>query len=149
MRPGIYKKTKNKQGVIFILLLEVESTLTCFLMALIIVGATVIVFAKITKYNDWKEIASGNVAASLALGGKILGVSNIIHFAIITNNSPVYTIIWGLIGAALLIFIYLLFEWLTPKLNINKEIAAGNVAVGLLSAVFSVAASFIVGASIS
>ncbi|MFZ5596011.1 MAG: DUF350 domain-containing protein [Bacillota bacterium] len=118
-------------------------------MALIIVGATVIVFAKITKYNDWKEIASGNVAASLALGGKILGVSNIIHFAIITNNSPVYTIIWGLIGAALLIFIYLLFEWLTPKLNINKEIAAGNVAVGLLSAVFSVAASFIVGASIS
>lgn len=135
--------------MINILLLEVESTLTCFLVSLIIIVATIFVFIRVTKYDDWKEIAGGNVAAALALGGKIFGVANIIRFAIMSNTSPVHTILWGVIGAVLLILVYLLFEWLTPRLNVNSEIAAGNVAVGLLSLVFSVAASFVIGASIS
>lgn len=135
--------------MINILLLELESTITCFLVALIIIAATIFAFVRVTKYNDWKEIAEGNAAAALALGGKIFGVANIIHFSIISNSSPVYTIFWGVIGAVLLIIVYLLFEWLTPKLNVNSEIAAGNVAVGLISLAFSVAASFVIGASIS
>jgi len=129
--------------------LQVESAVTCFLIAAAIIMATIFVFIRVTRYNDWKEIAGGNVAAALALGGKIFGVANIIHFAIITNTSPVHTILWGVIGAVLLIMVYLMFEWLTPRLNVNSEIASGNVAVGLISMIFSVAASFVIGGSIS
>lgn len=131
------------------MLIQVESTLTCFLVSLLIILATVFVFTRVTRYDDWKEIAGGNAAAALALGGKIFGVANIIRFSVLSNTSVTHTIFWGALGAALLIIIYLLYEWLTPRLDVNREIASGNVAVGTISAVFSVAASFVIGASIS
>jgi len=131
------------------LLIQVESSLACFLISLLIVLVTVFVFTLITRYDDWKEITSGNVAAALAMGGKVFGVANIIRFSILSNINAAHTIFWGAFGALLLIFVYLLFEWLTPKLNVNKEIASGNTAVGIMSMVFSIAASFVIGASIS
>lgn len=131
------------------MLVQVESSLTCFLVAMLIILATTFVFTKVTRYNDWEEIARGNAAAALALGGKILGVANIIHFSVLSNTSAAQTVFWGSFGAALLVLVYLLFEWLTPRLNVNREIASGNVAVGVVSLVFSLAASFVIGASIS
>lgn len=131
------------------LLAQVESTLTCFLLSMAIILGTIFVFTRATKYNDWEEIAQGNVAAALALGGKIFGVANIIRFSVLSNSSASQTVFWGVLGAALMVIIYLLFEWLTPKLNVNQEIASGNRAVGVISLVFSVAASFVIGASIS
>jgi putative membrane protein len=114
-----------------------------------IILGTIFVFTRVTRYNDWEEIARGNVAAALALGGKVFGVANIIRFSILSNSSASQTVFWGVLGAALMVIIYLLFEWLTPKLNVNQEIASGNTAVGLISLVFSVAASYVIGASIS
>lgn len=131
------------------MLIQVESALTCFLVAVLIILATMVVFTRVTRYNDWKEIAEGNVAAALALGGKVFGVANIIHFSVLSNTSAAHTVFWGAFGAALLVLVYLLFEWLTPKLNVNREIASGNVAVGVISMIFSVAASFVIGSSIS
>ena len=135
--------------VFVILLAQMESSLTCFLTSLIIILLTIFVFTRVTKYNDWKEIAEGNVAAALALGGKVFGVANIIRFSVLSSTGATETIFWGFAGAILLILVYLLFEWLTPKLNVNQEIASGNTAVGLLSMIFSVAASYVIGASIS
>lgn len=126
-----------------------ESTLTCFAVSSLIILFTIFIFIKLTRYNDWEEISKGNAAAAMALGGKIFGVGNIMRYAIVTNNSPGQTVIWGAIGLALLILVYLAFEWLTPRLDVNREIASGNVAVGLLAMIFSITFSFIIGASIS
>lgn len=126
-----------------------ESTLTCLAVASLIILLTIFVFVKLTKYDDWAEIAKGNVAAAMALGGKIFGVGNIMRYAIVTNEGPGETVIWGFIGLVLLILVYLAFEWLTPRLDVNGEIASGNIAVGLLVMIFSVSFSFIIGASIS
>jgi putative membrane protein len=131
------------------LLLQIKSSLICLLVASINIFITILIFVKITGYNDWEEISKGNTAAAMALGGKIFGVGNIMRFAILSNNNAVQTVLWGAIGLVLLILIYLLFEWLTPRLNINKEIGSGNMAVGLLSMLFSITFSFIIGASIS
>ncbi len=131
------------------MIVQVESTLTCFLISMAIILCTIFVFTLVTRYNDWEEIRQGNVAAALALGGKVLGVANIIRFSVLSNSSASQTIFWGVLGAAMMVIIYLLFEWLTPKLNVNKEIASGNTAVGVISLIFSVAASFVIGASIS
>lgn len=129
--------------------LQVESTLTCFAVSSLVILLTIFIFIKLTRYNDWEEITKGNIAAAMALGGKVLGVGNIMRFAIVTNEGPGQTVLWGLIGMFLLILVYLFFEWLTPRLDVNREIASGNVAVGLLSMVFSITFSFIIGASIS
>lgn len=126
-----------------------ESTLTCFMVSSLIILLTIYIFVKLTKYNDWEEISRGNTAAAMALGGKIFGVGNIMRFAVLTNESPAQTVAWGAIGLVLLILVYLAFEWLTPRLDVNREIASGNAAVGLLAMVFSITFSFIIGASIS
>jgi putative membrane protein len=103
----------------------------------------------LTRYNDWAEIARGNVAAAVALGGKVLGAANIMRVAVHTNSGVLDTVLWGLAGMVLLLLTYLAFEWLTPRLDVNGEIAGGNVAVGVLSASFSLALSILVGASIA
>lgn len=113
----------------------------------VILFATLI-FELLTKYNAWGEIQKGNMAVALALGGIVIGVANIMHFAITTNDRLIDTLKWGGVGTVLLLIVYFAFELLTPKLNINDEIAKGNIAVGFLSFVFSFAFSFIIGASI-
>ena len=110
---------------------------------------SMVLFELVTKYNNWEEIRKGNIAVALATGGKIFGVSNIFRYSIEQHNSLPQMIGWGLFGFTLLIFAYLLFEFLTPKFNIDKEIAADNRAVGFISLTISVGLSFVIGASIS
>ena len=128
---------------------QLESSLACLLLSALIVLLTVFLFTKLTRYNDWAEIARGNVAAAVALGGKVLGAANIMRVAVHTNSGVLDTVLWGLAGMVLLLLTYLAFEWLTPHLDVNGEIAGGNVAVGVLSASFSLALSILVGASIA
>lgn len=110
---------------------------------------SMVLFELVTKYKNWEEIRKGNIAVALATGGKIFGVANIFRYSIDEHNSLPQMIGWGLFGFILLIFAYLLFEFLTPKFNIDKEIGADNRAVGFISLTISVGLSFVIGASIS
>lgn len=102
------------------------------------------IFERVTKYRCWDEIKKGNVAAALATGGKIFGISNVIRYAIV--HSPIYEfMIWSSVGAALLFAAYILFEFLTPVFRIDQEIADGNVAVGFTALSVCVAVSFLIG----
>jgi putative membrane protein len=109
----------------------------------------ILIFDLCTKYKIWTEINNGNMAVAFATGGISFGVANIMKSAILANDKLVDTIIWGGVGTIALIVVYLAFEILTPKLNVSEEIGKGNKAVGFISLVFSVAFSFIIGASIS
>jgi len=120
-----------------------------FLITSVIILIAIFLFDLITKYKVWDEIAKGNVSVALATGGVVLGIANILKCAILTNEDLIDTIIWGGIGSIVLLLVYLVFELLTPKLNVTDEIGKGNVAVGILSFVFSLAFSLIIGSSIS
>ena len=108
-----------------------------------------ILFEIVTKYKNWEEIKNGNVAVALATGGKILGICNIFRYSIERHASFVGMLGWGLFGFILLIFAYLLFEFLTPKFKVDEEIAADNRSVGFISFTISLGLSFVIGASIS
>lgn len=110
---------------------------------------SMVIFELVTKYQNWEEIRRGNVAVALATGGKIFGVCNIFRYSIERHNSLSEMLAWGLYGFVLLIFAYLLFEFLTPKFNIDKEIENDNRSVGFISLTISVGLSFVIGASIS
>lgn len=87
------------------------------------------------------------MAASLATGGKIFGLGNIIRYA--AGYPSIYDfMIWSSVGALLLFAAYLLFEFLTPVFRIDDEIAAGNTSVGFIAMVVSVAVSLLIGACI-
>lgn len=107
------------------------------------------IFELVTKYKNWEEIKNGNIAVALATGGKIFGISNIFHFSIKQHDSLLTMIGWGIFGFLLLLIGYFIFEFLTPKFNIDEEIAQDNRAVGFISMILSIGLSFVIGAGIS
>lgn len=104
-------------------------------------------FELVTRYNCWQEIKRGNLAASLATGGKIFGISHIIRSA--ANESTIYDfILWSSLGIGMLFVAYVLFQFLTSVFQVDKEIAAGNVAVGFIAMTVSISVSYLIGACI-
>lgn len=104
-------------------------------------------FEMVTKYRCWHEIKRGNVAVSLATGGKIFGLCNIIRYA--AARTSIYDFMaWSFVGAFLLFLAYIMFEFMTPVFRIDKEIAEGNVAVGFIAMAVSVSMSYVIGACI-
>lgn len=106
------------------------------------------VFELVTRYNCWEEIKKGNVAVSMATGGKIFGICNVLRFSIQAEASIYETMKWSVTGFVLLLAAYLMFEFLTPVLSIDKEIERDNRAVGLTAMLISVSLSYVIGASI-
>jgi putative membrane protein len=107
------------------------------------------IFELVTKYKNWEEIQKGNIAVAMATGGKIFGIANIFRFSIEQNDSLVTMIGWGVFGFVLLLVGYFIFEFLTPKFNIDLEIQNDNRAVGFIAMILSIGLSFVIGAGIS
>ncbi|MGG6430983.1 DUF350 domain-containing protein [Anoxybacillus sp. D401a] len=106
------------------------------------------IFELVTKYKNWEEIKKGNMAVAMATGGKIFGIANIFRYSIDHHDSLLTMIGWGVYGFVLLLVGYFIYEFLTPKFNIDDEIANDNRAVGFISMVISIGLSFVIGASI-
>jgi putative membrane protein len=106
------------------------------------------IFEIVTKYRNWEEIKNGNLSVAMATGGKIFGVANIFRHSISQHDSLINMISWGVFGFILLLIGYFIFEFLTPKFNIDKEIQNDNRAVGLISLIISVGLSYVIGAGI-
>ncbi|MEK3890456.1 DUF350 domain-containing protein [Bacillus sp. FSL K6-3431] len=117
-------------------------TVLCVVMFLFI-------FEIVTKYNNWDEIKKGNLSVAMATGGKIFGISNIFRHSILHHDSLFVMIGWGVYGFFLLLTGYFIFEFLTPKFKIDKEIENDNRAVGFLSMVISIGLSYVIGAGIN
>jgi putative membrane protein len=107
------------------------------------------IFELVTKYKNWEEIQNGNIAVAMATGGKIFGIANIFRYSIEQNDSLVTMISWGVFGFVLLLVGYFIFEFLTPKFNIDDEIKNDNRAVGFIAMIISIGLSFVIGAGIS
>jgi putative membrane protein len=107
------------------------------------------IFELVTKYKNWEEIQNGNIAVAMATGGKIFGIANIFRYSIEQNDSLVTMISWGVFGFVLLLVGYFIFEFLTPKFNIDDEIKNDNRAVGFIAMILSIGLSFVIGAGIS
>jgi putative membrane protein len=107
------------------------------------------IFELVTKYKNWEEIQNGNIAVAMATGGKIFGIANIFRYSIEQNDSLVTMISWGVFGFVLLLVGYFIFEFLTPKFNIDEEIKNNNRAVGFIAMIISIGLSFVIGAGIS
>ena len=120
-----------------------------FSVVVLCLVVSMVLFELVTKYKNWEQIQKGNVAVALATGGKIFGVCNIFRYSIERHNTLPEMILWGLFGFTLLIFAYILFEFLTPKFNVDKEIEKDNRSVGFISLTISVGLSYVIGASIS
>jgi len=106
------------------------------------------VFEMVTKYNNWEEIKKGNLAVAMATGGKIFGIANIFRHSIMHHDSILVSVGWGFFGFLLLLTGYYIFEFLTPNIKVDDEIARDNRAVGFIAMVISIGLSYVIGAGI-
>ncbi|MFD1362199.1 DUF350 domain-containing protein [Lentibacillus salinarum] len=106
------------------------------------------IFEFVTSYHNWQEIRRGNFAVAMATGGKIMGLAVIFRASIAHNDTLMEMIGWGTFGFILLLFGYIIFEFMTPSIKVDQEIGHGNKAVGLMSLLISVGLAFVIGASI-
>ncbi|MEH7379724.1 DUF350 domain-containing protein [Bacillus sp. JJ1533] len=106
------------------------------------------IFELVTKYKNWEEIQNGNLSVAMATGGKIFGIANIFRYSIQNHDSLFVMIGWGVFGFFLLLVGYFIFEFLTPKFNIDVELQQDNRAVGFISMIISVGLSYVIGAGI-
>jgi putative membrane protein len=106
------------------------------------------VFELVTRYKNWVEIKNGNFSVAMATGGKIFGIANIFRYSIAQNDSLLMMVLWGIYGFILLLVGYFIYEFLTPKFQIDKEIENDNRAVGFISMVISIGLSFVIGEGI-
>ncbi len=103
------------------------------------------IFELVTKYKNWEEIQTGNLAVAMATGGKIFGIANIFRFSIQKHESLLEMLGSGVYGFVLLLLGYFIYEFMTPKFRIDDEIQRDNRAVGFISLVISVGLSFVIG----
>lgn len=127
----------------------INITLLYFAVSAVILLVSFYVIELTTKYKDWEELKKGNLSVAIATGGKLLGIANILRFAISSNDTIEYTVLWGVVGLVLLVVVYFLLNVLTPKFDIDTAIVEGNRAIAVLSAFISIAFSYIIGASIT
>ncbi|UTR15548.1 DUF350 domain-containing protein [Salipaludibacillus sp. LMS25] len=106
------------------------------------------IFEWVTAYSTWIEVKQGNLAVALATAGKAFGVANVFQHSIIANDTVLEMLGWGTFGFILLLFVYFIFEFLTPGFKVDDELKNNNKAVGLISFVLSVSLSYIIGATI-
>lgn len=123
---------------------------------ILILGVLVFVFT--TPYREFElireasqtedpmKVAAGQ-AATYDLSGKILGLTIVLASAILSAQSLVDFVIWGVIGVVFQVIVFYLFHLITP-LSVIKEIPKGNVSVAIFSSRISLISSLILAASI-
>lgn len=122
--------------------------------------AAVILFSFTTPYKEFQIIAAGDdledpqkVAAAKAvafdIGGKVLGLALLLASAIYHAVDLWDMTVWTLTGTVTIIIVYWLFELLTPKIKVRREIPSGNIAVGIFSFCLSIATGILMAALIS
>lgn len=128
---------------------EYVSTFAFYSVAILAMIVFLTIFEFVTKYSNWQEIKQGNLSVAMATGGKIFGIGNVFRFSIQGNDTVYESLIWASYGFLLLLLAYFIFEFLTPNINVDREIAKDNRAIGFLSMVISIALSYVIGASVT
>ncbi len=123
------------------------SYLIYMLLAGLVIAVFFVIYTRLTPYDEMLLIRQGNMAASLALSGALLGFCLTLASCILHTPSYASFLMWAL--AAL--FVQLLAYVITTRcLSISKEhIESGNTAYGGLLGAISLAVGAINAACIS
>jgi putative membrane protein len=126
------------------------STFIYFVISIVIVLIGLFIFENVTRnYKDMEEVKNGNVAVSLSIIGKIIGICIILAFAIYNSDVIWETIIWGVFGVVLQMIAYFLFDLFTRNFSVEEQLSKNNIAVGLMSLGVSIGLALVIGASIT
>jgi len=110
-------------------------------LAVAFVYAYMIVYLRITPYDEVKLIKEGNVAAALSLSGAVLGFTFPLAASIRQSAHPWDMMLWALIAAAVQLLVYVAVRY--SLLNVSRRIPDGQISTGIVLAALSVAAGIL------
>jgi len=100
-----------------------------------------IVYMKITPYDELKLIKNGNVAAALSLSGAVLGFTFPLAMTIYQAVHPWDMMLWAVIAAVVQILVYVAVRY--SLLNVSHRIPDGQIATGIVLGAISIAAGIL------
>lgn len=125
--------------------------------AQLILIVVAVVYNKITPYDVFKKVYTGNAAVAVAFAGFLIAMGNIIRYVIetehdeLTDSAAAIAIQLGVALLALPIFRWLTDKLLLPKRSITDELVnqeVPNVGVGLVEAFAYISASTLITISL-
>ena len=115
------------------------SFLSYLVVAMLLLTGFLLIYVKVTPYDEIDLIRKGNVAAAISLSGALLGFAMPVANVIAHSDTLADLAAWGAIAGIVQILTYLVMRFSLPRLT--QDIPAGKVA----SAIFLAAVSLTVG----
>jgi putative membrane protein len=117
-----------------------------FGIALLLLTLALAAYGAVTPYRDLRRAGEGNLAAAACLAGVVLGFALPLARVIAQSASLLDLLLWA--GVALGVQLVAFVALRTMASTLNRNVAAGQLASGLLLAAVAVALGLINAASI-
>ncbi len=124
-------------------LTDLPEFLAFFVVSLLLMIVFVAVYTNVTRHSEIKLIKENSVAAAIAFSGSMIGFALPLASAMISSNTILEMISWGVVALIVQIVVYLLVRLPMPRISERieqNEIAAGiwlgasSLTVGVLNA---------------
>ena len=87
---------------------NITEFLLFFVVAAILTIIFVVVYTRITKHNELSLIKDGSTSAALAFSGSLIGFALPVASTMISSNTVVELVLWGLVALVVQILVYFL-----------------------------------------
>jgi putative membrane protein len=108
-----------------------------FGLGLVLLGAFVFIYLKLTPHREITLIRGGNAAAAASLGGAIIGFVLPVASSIENSVSLLDMLLWALISLVVQLLAFLIVRALIP--SISKNVEEGQMASGLFLGAVAIA----------
>ena len=118
-----------------------DEFLVFFGLAVAFAAIFLVLYVKVTPYNELKLIREGNTAAAASLSGALIGFTLPLASSIIHSVHPWDMMIWGVIALLVQLLVFVLVRF--TLVNVTRRIPQGEVASGVLLGAVSVCAGIL------
>lgn len=115
--------------------------------SLVILAIGIAIYIRLTPHDELALIRGGSVAASLSLGGAIVGLSLPIAFSLAASVSLWDLVFWGVVALVLQLVAFRLVDLFLKDLS--RRIEAGEMGAAVLLVSFKLATAAINSAAIA
>ena len=124
-----------------------DEFLVFFGLAVAFVAIFLVLYVKITPYDELKLIREGNTAAAASLSGALIGFTLPLASSIVHSVHPWDMMIWGAIALVVQLLVFVLVRF--TLVNVTRRVPQGEVASGVLLGAVSICAGMLNAASMT
>ncbi len=112
-----------------------------FAVASAVLAVFLAIYMQLTPYAELALIREGNVAASVSLGGTMIGLALPVANVVQNSHALLDVVVWGVIACLVQLLTYLVARVALPHLA--RDVPAGKVAAGIFLAALSIAVGLV------